>query len=213
MAVCYANKLLGSSDCLMSLSTLDISSGNDLSLLLVTCPSQSYHLNQCWNSLDWIVKNKLKVELKSKYSHFHSRKYAWKCCLQNLNIHHQGSNPINGCDYPIELKYWWFIDSYRLLVLNVKNLPHWYSPCLVIDALALITHNCYLNLLWLIVYSTQRNKIHWNSNQNMIIVVKENAFENEVLAAKCRPSCPCLDLLISPVDFLHSIFMSDEPVS
>ena len=63
---------------------------------------------------------------------------------------------------------------------------------LLIMACGLTVPSHYLNQWWSIVNWTLRNKLQWNFNRNLNIVIHENAFENvvcEMAAMLYRPQC------------------------
>ena len=60
-------------------------------------------------------------------------------------------------------------------------MRQWTRPSLVqIMACSLSSSSHFLHQCWLKVNWTIRNRIHWNTNQNSIIFIYENAFENVV---------------------------------
>ena len=50
-----------------------------LRLWLVACLAPSHYLNQCWNIVNWTLRNKLQWNFNRNSQHFHSRKFVSKC--------------------------------------------------------------------------------------------------------------------------------------
>ena len=51
----------------------------------------SHYLNQCWNIVNLTIENK--IQSKSKFIYFNSRKYLWNCRLFNQAV--RGAKAIN----------------------------------------------------------------------------------------------------------------------
>ena len=73
------------------------------------CSAPSQYLDQCWNIVNWTLRNKIQwsinhnsyifiqVKYQSQFIYFHSRKCIWKCHLQN------GGHVLKNCHV---LKNW-----------------------------------------------------------------------------------------------------------
>ena len=53
---------------------------------LVAWTAPSHHLNQCWNMVNWTLRNKLQWNFNRSSKHFHSRKCAWRCLRNGFHF-------------------------------------------------------------------------------------------------------------------------------
>ena len=84
---------------------------------------------------------------------------------------------------------WYSLDWGRMAHICVGKLDHhWFRYLLVVCR----APSHYLNQCWNIVYWAIGNKLQWNFDRNLYIVVQESAFENvvwNISAILSRPQC------------------------
>ena len=51
----------------------------------LTWSAPNHYLNQCWNIINWNLRNKLQWNFLTKFIHCRSRKCIWKCRLQKVD--------------------------------------------------------------------------------------------------------------------------------
>ena len=104
----------------------------------------SHYLNQCWNIVNWTLRNRLIWKLNRNWYILNSRKCIWKCRLENGGHFVSASMCFNSARHGDAYTHQWTGSS--LLQLRVNN------RC----------HQCRL-----FVKIIMRNKYQWNLNQRM----------------------------------------------
>ena len=90
----------------------------------------------------------------------------------------------DGSTWPVVLTHWGWVT--HICVGNIGH--HWFRLWLV----AWFAPSYYLNQCWNIVNWTLRNKLQWNFNRNLNILIQGNASQNVVCkmaAILSRPQC------------------------